>query len=582
MGVAGQSRTACRAMLFWGFLVSLAFVVGFQDGVFSDSILLACGQDSLQLTLPSGWEGNASFMLVAWDKQGKAHTLQNDSDCGLSVSGTPDGSRKVLVSYAGCYIFEWVSDLSGSAGTVATAALVALTGVVLPQDGNYVMLVGLEETDAAGQKALHKEELLRCPVDLPALDAPSSTVCSAVLSQDRLSCATLPVSQGDCEARGCCYDPRDGVKPCYFGNTVTAHCTPDGQFSIAISRDVTLPPVDLDSVHLASGHGAGCIPVVKSNAFAVFQFPLSACGTTFQVTGDQAIYENELVASRDVKTGSLGSVTRDSTFRLHVRCSYSITGSFIPLSVQVFTLPPLPAVSQPGPLALELRVASDGSYTSYYTDSDYPVVKTLRDPIYAEVKILQRTDPDLILVLHHCWATPSINPQHQLQWPVLVDGCPYAGDNYQTQLVPLSLASGLLFPSHYQRFTLYTFTFVDSASQEMLSGLVYLHCSASVCHRSVQEFCIITCPATARGKRSTEHLQNGASHVSSKGPVIFLQDELRQDTAKDGLRAAVCAAAPWALGLAAVVTGAALSVMLVAAALWQRKAPVMHEINVTQ
>lgn len=28
------------------------------------------------------------------------------------------------------------------------------------------------------------------------------------------------------------------------------------------------------------------------------------------------------------------------------------------MSVQVFTLPPLPAVSQPGPLSLELRVAS--------------------------------------------------------------------------------------------------------------------------------------------------------------------------------------------------------------------------------
>lgn len=56
-------------------------------------------------------------------------------------------------------------------------------------------------------------------------------------------------------------------------------------------------------------------------------------------------------------------------------------------------------------------------------------------------------------------------------WPLLLR-CPYAGDNYQTQLVPLNLASGLLFPSHYQRFTLYTFTFVDSTSQEMLSGLV--------------------------------------------------------------------------------------------------------------
>lgn len=54
---------------------------------------------------------------------------------------------------------------------------------------------------------------------LAALDAPSSSVCSAVRSQDRLPCASSPVSQGDCEARGCCYNPRDRVKTCYYGNT---------------------------------------------------------------------------------------------------------------------------------------------------------------------------------------------------------------------------------------------------------------------------------------------------------------------------------------------------------------------------
>ncbi|NXI46576.1 ZP4 protein, partial [Galbula dea] len=544
MAVTGQFRAAFRSMLFWVFLGPFAFVVGAQGSFFSDPALLDCGQESLQLTLPPGWEGNDFFVLATWDTEGKAHALQNDSDCGLSVSENLDGSRKVLVSYTGCYVFEW--------------------------DGSYLMLVGLEGTDAAGQKTLHEEKLLRCPVDLPALDAPSSSVCSAVFSQDRLPCASLPVSQGDCEVQGCCYDPRDRVTPCYFGNTVTAHCTPDGQFSIAVSRDVTLPPVVLDSVQLASGRSAGCVPVVKNNAFVVYQFPLSACGTTFQVTGDQVTYENELIASRDVKTGNLGFVTRDSTFRLHVRCSYSITGNFIPLSVRVFTLPPLPAVSHPGPLSLELRVASDESYASYYTDSDYPVVKTLRDPLYAEVKILQRTDPDLVLVLHNCWATPSINSQQQLQWPVLVDGCPYTGDNYQTRLVPLSLASGLLFPSHHQRFTLYTFTFVNTPSQDMLSGLVYLHCSASVCHRSVQESCTNTCPARARSRRSAEHsLQDGASHVSSKGPVIFLQDEPRLGIAKGGL--AVEAATPWVLGFAALATGASLCMVLVAAMLRQKK-----------
>ncbi|KFV79422.1 Zona pellucida sperm-binding protein 4, partial [Struthio camelus australis] len=541
MGAVGQAGVLFSAIFFWGLLDPLALIMEVQGGFFADLTMLACGQGNLQLTLPPGWEGNASLVLTAWDTEGKAHAVQNDSSCGLWVSGTPDGSRKVSISYTGCYVFEWA--------------------------GNYFMLVGIEGADAAGQKVLHEEKLLRCPVDLPALDAPSSSVCSAVDSQDRLPCASVPINWGECEERGCCYNPRDRVKPCYYGNTVTAHCTPDGQFSIAVSRDVTLPPIILESVHLASGHSSGCIPVVKNNVFVVYQFPLSACGTTFQVVGDQGIYENELVASRDVKTGKLGSITRDSTFRLHVRCSYPISGNFIPLSVQVFTLPPLPAVSQPGPLSLEMRIASDESYRSYYTDGDYPVVKALRDPIYAEVQILQRMDPALVLVLHHCWATPSIHPHQQPQWPVLVDGCPYKGDNYQTQLVPLGTASGLQFPSHYQRFTLYTFTFVDATSQQMLSGLVHLHCSASVCHQSIQGSCTTTCPAGARGKRSAEHhLQENVSHVTSKGPVILLQDQLRLKTAMDGL--AMHAAVPWALGFAA---GAVLCMVLVAAVLWQRK-----------
>ncbi|KAM9379766.1 zona pellucida sperm-binding protein 4 [Phaethornis superciliosus] len=494
----------------WTYSFTESYSSRAQGSVFPDLTLLVCGQERLQLTLPPGWEGNTSFVLTAWDTEGKAHALQNDSDCGLWVSGTPEGSREVSVSYTGCYVFEWA--------------------------GNYLLLIGLEGTDAAGQKVLREEKLFRCPVDLPALDAPSSSVCSAVPSQDRLPCVPLPVTQGDCEARGCCSDPQDRLNPCYFGSTVTARCTPEGQFSIAVSRDVTLPPIILGSLQLASGHQSGCLPAMTTNAFAVYQFPVSACGTTFQVNGDQVIYENELVASRDVRTGDRGSVTRDSTFRFRVRCSYPITGSTVPLGVQVFTLPPLPAVSQPGPLALELCIASDGGYTSYYADRDYPLVKTLRDPLYAEVKILQRTDPDLVLVLQHCWATPSSDPQQQQQWPVLVAGCPYAGDNYQTELVPLGHASGLLFPSHYQRFTLYTFTFVDSTSQEMLSGLVYLHCSASLCHRSLQEPCTSICPARARGKRNAEHPpQDSASHVSSRGPLIFLPEEQRWEPSKDGL-----------------------------------------------
>lgn len=39
-----------------------------------------------------------------------------------------------------------------------------------------------------------------------------------------------------------------------------------------------------------------------------------------------------------------------------------------------------------------------------------------------EVRLLRRTDPRLVLVLHRCWATPSANPFQLPQWPILSDG----------------------------------------------------------------------------------------------------------------------------------------------------------------
>ncbi|CAM4699198.1 unnamed protein product [Lepidochelys kempii] len=531
---------------FW--LLYCSFALG-------DPRELVCGQRSLQFMLHPGQAGVDSLALTAWDVAGKLHALQNDSSCGVWVSQAADGSRTVGASYAGCYVSEW--------------------------DGGYLMVVSVEGMAAGERRALHEEKVLRCPRSLPALDAPSPDVCAAIQSQDRLPCGSSPIDRGVCEEQGCCYNPSDRVKPCYYGNTVTAQCTPDGHFFLVVSRAVTLPPLILDSVHLANGHGAGCVPVGQNNAFVLFRFPLSACGTTFQMAGDQGVYENELVASRDVRTWSLGSITRDSTFRLHVRCSYSISGNFLPLSVQVFTLPPPPGVSQPGPLVLELRIATEQSYGSFYADRDYPVVKVLQDPIYVEVQILQRTDPDLVLVLHQCWATPSTNPQQQPQWPILVDGCPYTGDNYHTQLVPVGATSGLQFPSHHQRFIIRTFTFMESASQRVLTGPVYLHCSASVCRSSRLEPCTHSCPAGARGRRSSEqHLQDGLSHITSQGPVFLLQAKLKREVSPE-LGSSRNTGAAWILALAGVMLMGALCVMLMAImqGRWRNTACEIHVIQ---
>ncbi|CAM4687636.1 unnamed protein product [Lepidochelys kempii] len=373
------------------------------------------------------------------------------------------------------------------------------------------------------------------PAHLSSTDGARLTQEQCQVVAGKIPCANA-LDQAACFQAGCCYDGTDPTTPCYYGNTVTVQCLMDGHFILVASKDMSDHPIILDSVRLAYAQ-AGCDPIRMTEAFVLFHFPLTQCGTTVQMIGDKLIYENQLISGIDIQTGPEGSITRDSTFTLHARCIYNAS-DFLPVQVEVF-LPPTPApVTQAGPLRLELHIATDPSYRSYLTERDYPVVKVLRDPVYMEVRILHRTDPSLVLVLHQCWATPSANPLQQPQWPILVDGCPFLGDNYRTQLVPMGPASSELpFPTHHQRFILSTFAFVDSAAQMVLEGLVYIFCSASACSPSQLEPCQTICPSgvTARGRQFLT-IQNGIEPldvVSSHGPVIFFQD--RPEAFKDSV-----------------------------------------------
>ncbi|XP_005881409.1 PREDICTED: zona pellucida sperm-binding protein 4 [Myotis brandtii] len=321
------------------------------------------------------------------------------------------------------------------------------------------------------------------------LDALGAHLCDSVPVGDRLPCAPAPATPRACKALGCCYNPSS--RSCYYGNTGEAAALQAAEGSAHY-------------LQLSLGEGKPLPPL------------------TPQVTGDQAVYENELVAAQDVRTWSRGSITRDSTFRLRVSCTYPVSSSALPVNVQVSLLPPPLPETQPGALTLELQLAKDGNYSAYYRAGDYPVVKLLRDPIYVEVALRHRTDPDLGLLLHQCWATPGPDPGLQPQWALLVNGCPYAGDNYRTQLIPVPETESLRFPSHAQRFSIFTFSFVDAGAGRVLGGPVFLHCSVSVCQPAGSPSCV-ACPVTRRRRSSDAHDPNSTAFISSQGPMILLQ-----------------------------------------------------------
>ncbi|XP_051510306.1 zona pellucida sperm-binding protein 4-like [Myxocyprinus asiaticus] len=336
------------------------------------------------------------------------------------------------------------------------------------------------------------------PPKQPVAQAEPLDKC-AVTDYEQIQCGQPGISAAECDAINCCFNGQQ----CYYGKAVTVQCIRDGQFVVVVARDVTLPSLSLDTVRLLGGSDPPCAPVGSTPSFAIYQFPVTACGTSMMEDNGYVVYENRMTSSYEVGIGPLGSITRDSHFELLFQCRYSGT-AVQALVVEVNTVPPPPPVAAPGPLRVELRLANgqcvtkgcaeeDAAYTSYYSDADYPVTRVLRQPVYVEVHLLERTDPNIVLMLGHCWATSTPDPLSLPQWDLLVNGCPYQDDRYLTTLVPVDGSSGLQFPTHYKRFIVKMFTFVDPASLAPLQGMVFIHCSTSVCHPSSSGSCEQSC-----------------------------------------------------------------------------------------
>uniref|UniRef100_A0A8B9HS20 Zona pellucida sperm-binding protein 4 n=1 Tax=Astyanax mexicanus TaxID=7994 RepID=A0A8B9HS20_ASTMX len=322
---------------------------------------------------------------------------------------------------------------------------------------------------------------------------------------DKVPCGEPSIDASHCGAINCCFDGQN----CYYGKTVTVQCTIDGQFVLVVARDATLPRISLDSISLLGGSDGPCGVADYNANFAIYQFPVTACGT--RVQGDYVVYENKMVSSYEVGVGPLGAITRDSHYELYFQCRYSTT-SVESLAVALSSNdPPLPVVAS-GPLRVELRlgngqcvtkgcVEEQVAYTSYYTEAEYPVTKVLRDPVYVEVRMLARTDPNLVLVLGRCWATSTPNPNSVPQWDLLVNGCPYKDDLYLSNLVPVVGSSRLQYPGHYKRF-------------------IFIHCSTAVCSPTAGATCEPRCNRRSKDVGSSVRHSRPVSVVSS-GEVIY-------------------------------------------------------------
>ncbi|XP_029970120.1 zona pellucida sperm-binding protein 4-like [Salarias fasciatus] len=347
---------------------------------------------------------------------------------------------------------------------------------------------------------------------------------------EKIRCGSAALTAEQCEDINCCFDGRQ----CYYGKAVTVQCTRDGQFVVVAARDATLPPIDVDSISLLEMNDDSCAPADANSEFVIFQFPVTACGTMLKEEDEAGyvVYENHMSSSYEVGIGPRGSITRDSHFELLFQCRYSGT-SVEALVMEVNDIPSPVSVAAAGPLRVALSLGSgqcrlkgcveeEVAFTSFYMPSDYPIAKVLREPVYVEVRLLERSDPNIVLNLEHCWATAGPDPDSLPQWDLLVDGCPYQDDRYLTTLLHLDESSGLQFPTHHKRFIVKMFTFVNKDSFTPEKDTVFIHCNTAVCYPSNTNSCEQQC---FRQRRAATMKTNSSSRLAlvSSGEVILTE-----------------------------------------------------------
>ncbi|XP_060949353.1 zona pellucida sperm-binding protein 4-like [Limanda limanda] len=320
-----------------------------------------------------------------------------------------------------------------------------------------------------------KEKCANPPV-LPAQNC-------AVASGEKVSCGDPGISSANCEKLGCCVDSVSSV--CYYP---LDECTGDQYFVFAIRLNSASIPVDPTKL-VIPGY-PNCKPAIVNDQVAIFKFKVTECGARSYDVGETKIYLAEVQTVVTALNLKYGVITRNDPLKFMVECRYSKDGdaqqSLASVGYMVKTpLSTLPSsVIAAGLYSVQLRVATDSTYSSYLTTYNQPLRLLLGKPVYLELR-LNTPLPKAVILVNYCLAYP-FSAKNAL---VLVyERCANPFDP-NVSILQVSDAT----KSRYtKRLIVNAFQFMDQTTNKYLDEEIYFMCSTEVCFPS-ERTCVEQC-----------------------------------------------------------------------------------------
>ncbi|XP_071396052.1 zona pellucida sperm-binding protein 4-like [Centroberyx affinis] len=420
------------------------------------------------------------------DRSGaKVPVPEAEGPCGVRMGREKNHSLSFLSRYDSCY-----TQIEGS--TVVVPLLVQLTG----EDRWFRVNISCPLIKR------YSERTRLIPTPLPGNCGTQRAL--------RVDCGPQGISSDACHKLGCCYDTHDLT--CYYRLNA---CSLDGHFVFSVKATDTDPPLSPSSLIVKDQ--PHCSPVITTADTAVFKIGVMDCGAKMKVDGDVMSYEVE-VEELQTKT-----VTKHSPFSLQVQCEYEASDLMHAADLRsLYGATNPPPVTALGTVRVQMKIATDASFSSFFPEDQLPLTFPLRKAVYVEVSIGQPSpDPGLSLRVRDCFAYPA--SRHSV-WTLLYDGCPNPLDNMRSSL-PVDTQGKTTAHSQVRRFDVKAFAFLDPHTGHPSAEEMYFYCWVEICTEDVE--CAQRCSfISSEGERQRREALTGSSQVQliSLGPLLLGQN----------------------------------------------------------